>query len=277
MPRVEGAGRARWTIPPPDNARAFHLPRVGASRVLVVDGDPGLTPSASEVYFLERALAPWGAAGAVRGGVLPDVTSSAGVPELDPEVHRVVFVANLADPGPLAARLTDFVRRGGGLVLALGDNVTSDLYNGPLAPLLPSPLKRAQALAAGGAEGVQTALPDTSLELFRPFARADGAPLPGPVAPLYTLQPFEDTDEVRTLLRTEGRAPARRAPRRPGSGAVVHRHPRPGLGFPSSPPTCLIQRMVTYLGGGRRRRRARRWRGGRPGRGRAAGGVLGPR
>ena len=41
-----------------DDSFAFHLPRIGASRVLVVDGDPGATPVASEVYFLERALAP---------------------------------------------------------------------------------------------------------------------------------------------------------------------------------------------------------------------------
>ena len=43
-----------------DDTRYFHLPRVGASRVMVVDGDPGATAMASEVYFLERALAPWG-------------------------------------------------------------------------------------------------------------------------------------------------------------------------------------------------------------------------
>ena len=41
----------------------FHLPRIGASRVLVVDGDPGAASIDSEVYFLERALSPLGAGG----------------------------------------------------------------------------------------------------------------------------------------------------------------------------------------------------------------------
>ena len=76
-----------------DDTRYFHLPRVGASRVLVVDGDPGATAVASEVYFLERALAPWGGG---RGGVLPEIKALSGLAELDPERHRVVILANVA-------------------------------------------------------------------------------------------------------------------------------------------------------------------------------------
>ena len=149
-----------------DDSYAFHLPTVGASRVLVVDGDPGLTPVASEVYYLERALAPWGSAAAVRGGVLPEVTGVAGIATLDPETHQVVFLANVADPGPLANHLIDFVQRGGSVVIGLGDNVTAERYNGVLAALLPSALRRARSLAGPGEPGVPTLLPDTSLELF---------------------------------------------------------------------------------------------------------------
>jgi len=257
VPRVAegGVATARLDDPalPADNATAFHLPRVGASRVLVVDGDPGPTPSASEVYFLERALAPWGPAGGVRGGVLPDVTAAGGVLDLDPEVHRVVFVANLADPAPLAARLTDFVRRGGGLVLALGETVTPDLYNGPLAPLLPSPLKRPQALANPGEEGVRTELPDTTLALFRPFARGGrGSFGKARWRRLYTLEPFEETDDVRVLLRTEGGVPVL-VERVVGRGRVLLFTGTLDLGWGSFPLQSaympFVQRLVTYLGG----------------------------
>ena len=67
---------------PMDNSRYFHLPRVGASRVLVVDGKPGDTPSASEIYYLERALAPWGGR---QSGLTPDVVTPMGLTALDPK------------------------------------------------------------------------------------------------------------------------------------------------------------------------------------------------
>ena len=116
-----GVGRA-WcedTDLPLDDARYFHVPRVGASRVLIVDGQPGDTPVASEVYFLERALAPWGGR---RSGVSLDVTTPLGLEDLDPDRHRVVFLANVPDPRPYGLRLTEFVRRGGNLVISGGDN-----------------------------------------------------------------------------------------------------------------------------------------------------------
>ena len=103
-----GVGKAVCNDPdlPADDAWFFHLPRVGASRVLVVDGDPGDTPTRSEVYFLERALAPWGGA---RTGVSLDVTAPGGVGSLKTGDHRVVFLANVADPRPLGPLLTEFV------------------------------------------------------------------------------------------------------------------------------------------------------------------------
>lgn len=257
VPRVAAGGVALARVEDPalpaDNTHAFQLPRVGASRVLVVDGDPGLTPSASEVYFLERALAPWGASGAMRGGVLPDVTSTAGVVDLDPEVHRVVFLANVSDPSALAPRLMDFVRRGGGLVVALGDNVTPELYNGPLASLLPSPLKRPQALAAPGEDGLRTELPDTDQTLFSPFARGGrGAFGKTRWRQLYALEPFEEGDGVTTLLRTESGMPVL-VERTVGRGRVLLLTGTLDLGWGSFPLQSaympFVQRIVTYLGG----------------------------
>lgn len=257
VPRVAEGGVATARIDDgrlaADDAAAFHLPRIGASRVLVVDGDPGATPVASEVYFLERALAPWGGAGVARGGLMPDVVSAAGVTELDPQTHRVVFVANLADPGPLATRLVTFVRAGGSVVFSLGDNVTAERYNGPLGALLPAPLRRPRALANPGEAGVATALPDTALELFRPFAR--GGRLAFGRArwtSLFTLEPFADSEDVRTLLTLEGGLPLL-VERRVGQGRVLLWTGTLDLAWGNLPLQAmympLVQRLVSYLGG----------------------------
>ena len=191
-----------------DNMGSFHLPTMGASRVLVVDGDPGLTPIASEVYYLERALAPWGRTASLTGGVLPDITSPSGVNILDPDVHRVAFLANVADPTPWANKLVDFVNQGGNLVISLGDNVSVDRTNGVLASLLPVQLRRPRAIAGPGEAGVPTQIPDVDLAIFAPFARGGLAGFQRiRWQQLYTVDPYEDSDSVRTLLRLENGLP----------------------------------------------------------------------
>lgn len=60
VPRVAEGGVALATCEDgalaADDTYAFHLPRIGASRVLVVDGDPGPTPVASEVYLDRKSV-----------------------------------------------------------------------------------------------------------------------------------------------------------------------------------------------------------------------------
>ncbi len=236
-----------------DDAFAFHLPRIGASRVLVVDGDPGLTPTDSEVYFLERALSPWGTASASRGGVLPDVTSSAGITTLDPEDHRVVFLANLGDPAAIAGRVVDFVRRGGGLVISMGDNVTVERYNAAFSELLPAPLRRPRSLASFGEPGIPTALPDTATELFRPFSRGGlSAFSRARWHRIFTLEPYTETESVSTLMSLDGGAPLL-VERKVGRGRVLLLTGTLDLGWGNLPLQAvympLIQRLVGYLGG----------------------------
>ncbi|MCB9762855.1 MAG: VWA domain-containing protein [Alphaproteobacteria bacterium] len=242
---------------PGDNARYFHLPRVGASRVMVIDGDPGPTPTRSEVYFLERALAPWGGR---RGGVLPEVRSPPGLAELDPEVHRVVFLANVADLSAHAATLTDFVRGGGGLVISLGDNVTADRYNGALRDLLPAKLDKPRDLVDLGArDGVPLELPDLEMDLFAPFAESGRAGFTRIAARrVFGLVPYEETgwdgdgDGVRTLLRYEGGTPAL-VERRVGRGRVLLWTSTVDLGWCNAPLQAafmpFVQRLVGVLGG----------------------------
>jgi len=204
-----------------DDVGSFHLPTIGASRVLVVDGDPGLTPTASEVYYLERALAPWGRGVSLDSGVLPDITSPSAVSALDEDVHRVVFLANVADPGPWANRLVDFVAGGGSLVVSLGNNVSADRTNAVLAALLPARLRRPRSLSAPGEPGVRTQVPDVAEPIFAPFARGGIAGFSKVRwSRLFTVEPYKDTENIRTLLRTEGGMPLL-IERRVGQGRVL--------------------------------------------------------
>ncbi len=247
-----GVGRAWCDDPdlPMDDSRYFHLPRVGASRVLVVDGDPGDTPIRSEVYFLERALAPWGG---VREGLRPDVTTPLGLSNLDPDTHRVVFLANLADPRAFGPRLTEFVRKGGNLVISLGDNVTAERYNAALSQVLPAPFRKVRDLAAPGEPGVPLTLPDTDHKLFSAFSRGGRSSFSKVRAQrVMTLEPYDESEDVHTLLEFEGGVPAL-VERKVGNGRVLIWTSTFDLGWSNLPLQAMfmpmVQRMVSYLGG----------------------------
>lgn len=233
-----------------DDRRFFHLPRVGASRVLVVDGDPGDTPIRSEIYFLERALAPWGS----KSGVTLDVTTPVGLMNLDPNHHRVVFLANVADPRPFGPRLVEFVRKGGNVVISGGGNVTAERYNAALGSILPAPLRSPRSVADAAEDGIPVDLPDVELPMFAPFRRA-GRGAFGRIRShtLLTFDPFTDVpDEISTLLRYENGMPAM-VERRIGQGRVVVWTGTLDLGWGNLPLQAvfmpLVQRLVGYLGG----------------------------
>jgi hypothetical protein len=247
-----GVGSARCDDPdlPADDTEYFHLPRIGAARVLVVDGDPGDTPTRSEVYFLERALAPWGGA---RTGVTLDVITPVGLMELDHERHRVVFLANVSDPRAFGPRLTEFVRKGGSLVIGVGDNVSPELYNGSLSSILPSKFRKIRSLADPGEEGIPLELPDVMHPLFGAFKRNGRSSFARVRSHrVVTLEPYEDTDDVQTLLRYEGGLPAL-VEHRIGAGRVLIWTSSFDMGWSTFPLQSvympLLQRMVTYLGG----------------------------
>lgn len=247
-----GVGEARCEDPDlaTDDRRFFHLPRVGASRVLVVDGDPGDTPTRSEVYFLERALAPWGGG---RSGLTPDVVTPIGLLDLDPDRHQVVFLANVGDPRAFAPKLSEFVQKGGALVISVGENVSTERYNAALGGLLPASLRRTEDLAARGEPGVALAPPDAETEIFEPFARS-GRSAFGSVRSrrVVLLEPYTDTNEVRTLLRYESGVPAL-VERTVGQGRVLLWTSTVDYDWSTLPTQAvfmpLMQRIVAYLGG----------------------------
>lgn len=231
-----------------DDRRYFHLPRVGSSRVMIVDGDPGSSPSKSEAYFLERALAPGASAVAL------DVVAPLGMAALAGGAYRVAWLLNVADPAPHAPALVEFVRGGGGLVLAMGDLVTAERYNGPLVSLLPAPLRRVRDLAPLDADAGTSLDPPTGApDLLQPFmgeARMGFGRMRTRRA--FTLQPFEESAEVTTLLRYAGGLPAL-VSRRVGNGHVLLWTSTLDLGWGNFPVeglyAPLVQRITSWLGG----------------------------
>ena len=121
-----------------DNVGSFHLPTIGASRVLVVDGDPGsYAHRVRPVYYLERGARPVGSAprwtaGSSRTSPAP-WSLGCPVPRRRRPSGRVHV--QCCDPGPWANRLVEFVSGGGSLVISLGDNVSADRTNAVLAKL----------------------------------------------------------------------------------------------------------------------------------------------
>lgn len=253
VPRQVAGGVATLSIEDPDlpldNHYYFHLPRIGASRVLVVDGEPGSTPTTSEVYFLERALAPFRGA-----GVAVDVVAPSGISTLDPQKHRVAFVANVGDPGLVAGALVNFVREGGGLFLSMGRNISPARYNSTLGSILPAELLPAERLlSSDDFPGARLALPDSSQPLFRPFERS-GIEGFGRIR-LWTamgLAPYNDSSTVTTLLRTTGGQPAL-VSIQVGSGRVVLWTSSIDRDWSNLPLQSIyvpfIQRLTSWMGG----------------------------
>ena len=125
-------------------------------------------PQILRFIILERAIAPWGSN---RGGALPDVVGETGIALLNQETHRVVFMANIANPASLAPTLTAFVRDGGGLFISLGDNVTVERYNSALSDILPTKLRELEQLSNAEGNGKGTHIPDVEHPIFSPFKR----------------------------------------------------------------------------------------------------------
>ncbi|HEY3354922.1 MAG TPA: BatA domain-containing protein [Polyangia bacterium] len=126
-------------------------------RVLLVDGDPRTVRQEDELFYLETALRPGDRSESqlAVAVVTADELARRNLAEFD-----VVFLCNVkALPAARVAELEGFVRKGGGLFVALGDNVDPDAYNGGMAALLAQPLRVAHEAALeptarpeGGAE-----------------------------------------------------------------------------------------------------------------------------
>lgn len=122
-------------------------------RVLIVDGDPGRTLGESETFFLTKALVPNPAKPSQATIHLKRVSYMELALQRLAEFN-IVVLANVPDMRSTQAKeLFQFVRRGGGLIVFLGDKVNPRLLNVRMRidgePLLPGEV--GEELTPGGA------------------------------------------------------------------------------------------------------------------------------
>jgi hypothetical protein len=113
-----------------DNHRWLSVPVKEHVRVLCVNGKPGSGPMTSATDYLALALNPDAGDAAAGGIVRPEVITESALVERDLAQYDCVFLCNVAQFTSSEARLLEGVlRRGGGLVFFLGDQVLSERYN----------------------------------------------------------------------------------------------------------------------------------------------------
>jgi hypothetical protein len=129
-----------------DNRVALLLGESDAVRVLMVNGDPRPASRSDELYYVSRALS-----------LVPDSLLSLHLQTVDPLSFEhtdlaqtdVVLLANAPAPSEArAARLLEFVQKGGGLIVAAGSRVDPIAYNGLLGRALASHIRGLGHVAA---------------------------------------------------------------------------------------------------------------------------------
>jgi hypothetical protein len=133
LPPVRIRAEARSTKPDVadrlalDSQSSFPARLLGGIPALLVDGDPSATFGRAETFFLRRGLSP---RGEFRSGVAVKVATETELDSLSLDSFQVIFLCNvfrLSDER--IAALEEWVRGGGSLVLAPGDQVEEDYFN----------------------------------------------------------------------------------------------------------------------------------------------------
>ena len=119
-------------------------------RILVVDGDPQTSLVQSETFFLTRALNPAGESDSSQ--YLPTVIIPEGLSGAALDAYQVIVLCNVAAlPDTFIAKLQNYLRGGGGLLIFGGDRLQADNYNAKLAQIVGTPIRdKKQGLEASG-------------------------------------------------------------------------------------------------------------------------------
>ncbi|HET8732939.1 MAG TPA: BatA domain-containing protein [Anaeromyxobacteraceae bacterium] len=189
-------------------------------KVLVVNGAPSPVRHRDAAYFLEAALS--GPASPVRATVV----DAEGLAKARLSDFDVVMALDLRSPGARAADLAAFVEKGGGLFVAMGDDVDPDAWEAEAKGLLPAPLHVVKTAAERGALGAEAkaarlAEIDWDHPAFRVFTGSAREGLESVRTWRYMLlKPGAREGGARVLARYDDGAPALVEARR-GRGRVM--------------------------------------------------------
>ena len=154
-----------------DNVRYFTVQSMKSIKVHCVNGERKRNDIDDETFYLTRALVDVG-----DEGVPIDYTESTTIPSADAmQRYDVLILANVSRMSSTEAeRLKTYVNAGGGLILALGDQVDSGVYQQHLGdtenPLLPCTLMQAVGDPIGKEEFQVIANVEYRHPIFAPFS-----------------------------------------------------------------------------------------------------------
>ena len=192
--------------------------------ILLVNGDPRTVRYEDELFYLSAALRPGDRAdsGAVLTATTPDELASIKLDDF-----AVVVLANVpALPRPQVDRLRRWIESGGGLLTAVGDNVSVDDYNAAMQPLLPQSLSALVDLVHGahGGERQGRALHLAKLDRDHPIFSLFPPDAPGlreaAFSRVVLLGPTTDVTDRRVLARYDNGTAALVEARR-GQGTLL--------------------------------------------------------
>jgi len=115
---------------PADDERVSAVRAIGEINVLLVDGDPGVEPRESEVFYLRNALAPVPPEARDRYFIKPKVVTPREFESARLADYEAVVLANVTEfQEASAGALERYVRAGGGLVVFPGGRINARFYN----------------------------------------------------------------------------------------------------------------------------------------------------
>jgi len=158
---------------PSDDRFYFKTDALEKIKVLLLDGDPGISSFSSETFYLKLSLSPTGSGlSLAHSPLLFKAVTPDEFPKEKLDDFSVIFLANVGNvSSSLRDRLTDFVRGGGGVVFSLGDNVNADEYNLSFSNLLPAKLGKIKGRSKDEEELESISLQDFTHPTLQVFAR----------------------------------------------------------------------------------------------------------
>ena len=205
-----------------DNTRWFNLRPGNRIRALLVNGEPTSVVYRDELFFFERALNPKNA----NDGIAMTTITREGLEGRNLAEFDVVVLANVTAVTPAAAELLKtFVDGGGGLLLAMGDQVEVGSWNTQLKDLLPKPLRGMKQLAEVGDPDAPVKITNYGTTrrdhpIFEVFDAPGGSTLQSGMVYSYMLLEPSPPEQSQTLLSYKDAAPAL-LERKVGRGRVL--------------------------------------------------------
>lgn len=115
---------------PADDQRALAVRVIGEINVLLVDGDPGIEPRESEVFYLHNALTPVPMEQREKYYIKTKTIPPAELAAAKLGDYEAVVLANVSDvPESVLTALERYLRSGGGLMVFPGGKIGTTFYN----------------------------------------------------------------------------------------------------------------------------------------------------